>query len=48
MRKYQELDYPEIAQALECTEAAARANVYQALKKLRRQFALTLETEQIE
>jgi RNA polymerase sigma factor (sigma-70 family) len=48
MRKYQELDYAAIAQALECSEAAARANVYQALKRLRHQFALTLETEQIE
>lgn len=35
MRKYQELSYAEIAEALECTEAAARANVYQAVKKLR-------------
>jgi RNA polymerase sigma-70 factor (ECF subfamily) len=45
MRKYQELDYAAIADALECTEAAARANVYQALKKLRLQLALTPETE---
>ncbi|MCC7358609.1 MAG: RNA polymerase sigma factor [Anaerolineales bacterium] len=35
LRKYQELDYAEIAAALACTPAAARANVYQALKKLR-------------
>lgn len=34
MRKYQELSYAEIAAALECNEAAARANVYQAVKKL--------------
>jgi RNA polymerase sigma-70 factor, ECF subfamily len=34
MRKYQELSYTEIATALECSEAAARANVYQAVKKL--------------
>jgi RNA polymerase sigma-70 factor (ECF subfamily) len=34
MRKYQELSHAEIAAALECTEAAARANVYQAVKKL--------------
>ena len=34
LRKYQELSYAEIAAALECTEAAARANVYQAVKKL--------------
>jgi RNA polymerase sigma-70 factor (ECF subfamily) len=39
MRKYQELSYAEIATALECTEAAARANVYQAVKRLREQFA---------
>ena len=35
LRKYQELEYAEIAAVLACTEAAARANVYQALKKLR-------------
>ena len=35
LRKYQELNYAAIAAALDCTEAAARANVYQALKKLR-------------
>ena len=40
MRKYQELSYAEIATALECTEAAARANVYQALKKLQAQFGV--------
>ena len=39
MRKYQELEYSEIAEALDCSEATARANVYQALKKLRQQFA---------
>ena len=39
MRKYQDLSYTEIASALDCTEAAARANVYQALKKLRTQLA---------
>jgi RNA polymerase sigma-70 factor, ECF subfamily len=40
MRKYQELSYAEIATALECTEAAARANVYQAVKKLQAKFVL--------
>jgi RNA polymerase sigma-70 factor, ECF subfamily len=40
MRKYQELSYAEIATALECTEAAARANVYQAVKKLQTKFAV--------
>jgi RNA polymerase sigma-70 factor (ECF subfamily) len=39
MRKYQELEYAEIAAALDCSEDSARANVYQALKKLRQQFA---------
>ncbi|MFN8598397.1 MAG: RNA polymerase sigma factor [Anaerolineae bacterium] len=38
MRQYQELSYDDIAAALDCTEEAARANVYQALKKLRTQF----------
>ena len=40
MRKYQELSYTEIAAALECTEAAARANVYQAVKKLQARFGV--------
>jgi RNA polymerase sigma-70 factor (ECF subfamily) len=39
MRKYQELQYAEIAEILDCSEDSARANVYQALKKLREQFA---------
>jgi RNA polymerase sigma-70 factor (ECF subfamily) len=39
LRKYQELEYSEIAVALDCSEDSARANVYQALKKLREQFA---------
>ncbi len=38
MRKYQGLSYHTIATVLGGTEAAARANVYQALKKLRAQF----------
>ncbi len=38
LRKYQELPYGEIATALGCSEAAARANVYQALKTLRQWF----------
>jgi RNA polymerase sigma-70 factor (ECF subfamily) len=38
LRKYQELPYAEIALALECTKDAARANVYQALRKLRARF----------
>lgn len=35
MRKYQGLEYAEIADALGCTREAARANVYQALRRLR-------------
>jgi RNA polymerase sigma-70 factor (ECF subfamily) len=35
MRKYSDLDYFEIAEALNCTPETARANVYQGLKRLR-------------
>lgn len=38
MRKYQGMSYRTIATVLGGTEAAARANVYQALKKLRARF----------
>lgn len=38
MRQYQEMEYAEIAAALNISEDSARANVYQALKKLREQF----------
>jgi RNA polymerase sigma-70 factor (ECF subfamily) len=38
MRKYQQLEYTEIGAALDCSEDAARAHVYQALKKLRTMF----------
>ena len=38
MRQYQALSYDDIAAALDCTTEAVRANVYQALKKLRAQF----------
>jgi len=38
-RLFQELDYREIGLVLGCTPEAARANVYQALRKLRRQLA---------
>jgi RNA polymerase sigma-70 factor, ECF subfamily len=34
-RQFQGLDYEEIAACLGCTPEAARANVYQAIKKLR-------------
>jgi RNA polymerase sigma-70 factor (ECF subfamily) len=43
MKKYQELSYEAIASALGCSQDAARANVYQALKKLRTQFAAERE-----
>ncbi len=39
LRQYQDLSYAAIAEALSCSETAARANVYQALQKLRAQFA---------
>lgn len=35
LRKYQGLDYADVASTLDCTENAARANVYQALRRLR-------------
>jgi RNA polymerase sigma-70 factor (ECF subfamily) len=38
LRKYHELGYPEIADALRCSEAAARASVHEALRKLRECF----------
>jgi RNA polymerase sigma-70 factor, ECF subfamily len=38
MRKYHELGYDEIAANLKCSEAAARANVHEALRKLRTCF----------
>jgi RNA polymerase sigma-70 factor (ECF subfamily) len=39
LRYLQDLDYPEIAQILGCSQESARANVYQAIRSLR----LTLE-----
>ena len=35
LRKYQDLSYAEIADTLGCSEESARANVYQAIRKLR-------------
>jgi DNA-directed RNA polymerase specialized sigma24 family protein len=35
MRYLQELDYPAIGEALGCSPESARANVYQALRRLR-------------
>ena len=39
LRNYQGCSYQEISAALDCSPEAARANVYQATKKLRRQLA---------
>lgn len=44
LRKYHELGYPEIAANLKCSEAAARANVHEALRKLRDRFATSVQT----
>lgn len=38
LRKYQGLNYTEIAETLGCSAEAARANVYQAMRKLRSEF----------
>ncbi len=38
LRKYHELDYASIAATLDSSEEAARANVYEALRKLRKCF----------
>jgi RNA polymerase sigma-70 factor (ECF subfamily) len=38
LRKYHEAGYDEIAANLKCSEAAARANVHEALRKLRECF----------
>lgn len=38
LRKYHEMGYADIAANLKCSEAAARANVHEALRKLRDAF----------
>ncbi len=38
LRKYHEFDYRQIGETLKCSEDAARANVYEALRKLRACF----------
>lgn len=38
LRKYHEMSYEDIAANLKCSEAAARANVHEALRKLRNGF----------
>ncbi|MGH2621957.1 MAG: RNA polymerase sigma factor [Anaerolineales bacterium] len=42
LRKYQGLSYPEIGEILEVSPEAARANVYQALLKLRNRFVVVV------
>lgn len=43
LRKHHELSYADIAGVLNCSEAAARANVHEALTKLRGAFAHRIE-----
>jgi len=45
LRKYHQLSYSEIAPILDCNESAARANVYQGLKKLRVIFSKDVESK---
>jgi RNA polymerase sigma-70 factor (ECF subfamily) len=45
MRHVQELSYPEIAEALGCSQDSARANVYQGLRRLRRELHEELQGE---
>jgi RNA polymerase sigma-70 factor, ECF subfamily len=35
LRYLQDLDYPEIAEIMGCSEASVRANIYQAIRRLR-------------
>lgn len=42
LRKFYDMDYAEIGTVLDCSEDAARASVYQALRKLRSEFASSL------
>lgn len=46
LRKYHGLDYAEIASALGGSQDAARANVYQGLKRLREEFARVSPVEE--
>jgi RNA polymerase sigma-70 factor (ECF subfamily) len=45
MRKYSDLEYDVIADALDCTPETARAHVYQGLKRLRERMQSTMITE---
>jgi len=42
LRKFHSLGYDDVAEALGCTEGAARTNVHQALRKLREAFEARL------
>ncbi len=42
LRKYHDMGYEEIGQVIDASPEAARANVYEALRKLRGQFATAL------
>jgi RNA polymerase sigma-70 factor (ECF subfamily) len=44
LRNYQGLDYDEIGIILDCSPESARANVYQALKKLRQEMGVSRVT----
>jgi len=41
LRHVQGLDYAAVAQALNCSQDSARANVYQALRRLRQMLAVS-------
>jgi RNA polymerase sigma-70 factor (ECF subfamily) len=45
MRKYSDLDYDVIADALDCSPETARAHVYQGLKRLRERLGSAIVTE---
>lgn len=42
LRKYHDMTYDDIGEVLDCSGEAARANVYEALRKLRSCFSTTL------
>ena len=48
LRHVQGLSYPEIAQALDCSEDSARANVYQGLRRLRQELGIGDPSERLE
>ena len=43
LHRYHGFSYTEIAQSLNCSEDTARANVYQAIKKIRQTFSKEIE-----